>query len=136
MTGELDRLPTADKPDCDRVAGLSFYPFEATYRILRNGYGTFEIYRPDDTSILVSTKVEALEQEIGYWIGFDDSSLLWRVHNESRNEYSSLMKAVEAVTVSLHQNARQMIERARESERDRRIRELNEYLERLPIKEA
>ena len=109
---------------------------DPTYRILRNGYGTFDIYRPDETSINVSTRVEALEQELGLWIGFDESSLLWRIHDENRNEYSSVGKAVEAVTIKLHQHARQMIERARESEKDRRIRELDEYLERLPVKEA
>lgn len=104
-------------------------------RTLRNGYGTFEIYRPDDTSIQVSTKVEALDEKIGYWISFDDSTLLWRIHDDRRQAHASLTRAVDTVTAQLRENAKQMIERARESERDRRVRELNEYLDRLPIKE-
>lgn len=106
------------------------------YRMLHNGYGAFEVYRPDDTSICVSTKIEVLEQEIGYWISFDQSSLLWKIHDDNGSKYASLVKAVDSVTDRLHRRAQRIIEKARESEKDRRVRELNEYLDRLPVKEA
>lgn len=108
---------------------------EEQRRTLLTGYGTFDIRRPNETSIQVTTRVEALDQELGLWITFDEDSLLWRVHDESREHHASLTRAVDAVTRTLHDSARQMRSKARETERERRIRELDEYLERLPLKQ-